>query len=145
MDNIIQEGEVIFKKNPTVGLPEVSKLIDLVINKRQEGKMDSLWALRNITSLDGSCYDAIVSSILQNILSYLKVFSMQCRKNTTVEDKKKNEYSYLRNTWSNICDENDSNKMDSINSILQHGRVVDNNCFVVFSTLRFPYLLMWPR
>ena len=42
MDNIIQEGEVIFKKNPTVGLPEVSKLIDLVINKRQEGKMDSL-------------------------------------------------------------------------------------------------------
>ena len=42
MDNIIQEGEVIFKKNPTVGLPEVSKLIDLVINKKQEGKMDSL-------------------------------------------------------------------------------------------------------
>ena len=42
MDNIIQEGEVIFKKNPTVGLPEVSTLIDLVINKRQEGKMDSL-------------------------------------------------------------------------------------------------------
>ena len=27
-DNIIQEGEEIFKKNPTVGLPEVSKLID---------------------------------------------------------------------------------------------------------------------
>ena len=89
MDNIIQEGEVIFRKNPTVGLPEVSKLIDLVINKRQEGKMDSLWALRNITLLDGSCYEAIVSSILQNILSYLKVFSMQYRKNTTVEDKKK--------------------------------------------------------
>ena len=34
------------------------------------------------------------------------------------------------------------NKNDSINSILQHGRVVDNNCFVVFPTLRFPYLLM---
>ena len=30
-----QEGEVIFKKNPTVGLPEVSRLIDSVINKRQ--------------------------------------------------------------------------------------------------------------
>ena len=42
MDNIIQEGEVIFKKNPTVGLPEVSRLIDLVINKRQDGKRDSL-------------------------------------------------------------------------------------------------------
>ena len=35
IDNIIQEGEVIFKKNPTVGLPEVSKLIDSAINKRQ--------------------------------------------------------------------------------------------------------------
>ena len=58
IDNIIQEGEVIFKKNPTVGLPEVSKLIDSAINKRQrdqrkhsflekkkysiKGKMDSL-------------------------------------------------------------------------------------------------------
>ena len=28
-------GEVIFRKNPTVGLPEVSKLISLAISKRQ--------------------------------------------------------------------------------------------------------------
>ena len=35
IDNIIQEGEIIFKKNPTVGLPEVSKLIDSAISKRQ--------------------------------------------------------------------------------------------------------------
>ena len=35
IDNIIQEGEVIFKKNPTLSLPEVSKLIDLGISKRQ--------------------------------------------------------------------------------------------------------------
>ena len=35
IDNIIQEGEVIFKKNPRVGLLEVSKLIDSVISKRQ--------------------------------------------------------------------------------------------------------------
>ena len=33
IDNIIQEGEVIFKKNPTVGLPEVSKLIDSAIKR----------------------------------------------------------------------------------------------------------------
>ena len=33
------------------------------------------------------------------------------------------------------------NKNDSINSILQHGRVVDNNCCVVFPTLRFLYLM----
>ena len=57
-DNIIQEKEEIFKKNPTIGLPEVSKLIDSVISKTQgerrkhsflerkkyyiKGKMDSL-------------------------------------------------------------------------------------------------------
>ena len=35
IDNIIQEGKVIFKKNLTVGLPEVSKLIDSAISKRQ--------------------------------------------------------------------------------------------------------------
>ena len=35
IDNIIQEGEVIFKKNPTVGLPEVSRLINSAISKRQ--------------------------------------------------------------------------------------------------------------
>ena len=32
---IIQEEEEIFKKNPTVGLPEVSKLIDSAISKRK--------------------------------------------------------------------------------------------------------------
>ena len=44
---------------------------------------------RNITSLDGSCYEVIDSLISQNIFSYLKMFSMQCRKNITVEDNKK--------------------------------------------------------
>ena len=49
--------------------------------------MDSLWTPRNITSLDGSYYEVIDSSIAQNIFSYLKIFSMQCRKNITVERK----------------------------------------------------------
>ena len=35
IDNIIQEREVMFKKNSTVGLPEVSRLIDSAISKRQ--------------------------------------------------------------------------------------------------------------
>ena len=35
MDNISLEGELIFKKNLTVGLPEVSRLIDSTISKRQ--------------------------------------------------------------------------------------------------------------
>ena len=37
------------------------------------------------------------------------------------------------------------NKNDLINSMLQHGRVVDNNCCVVFPTSRFPYLILCPR
>ena len=59
IDNIIQDEEGIFKKNPTVGLPEVSRLINATISKRQgdhrmysflekkkcyiKRKMDSLW------------------------------------------------------------------------------------------------------
>ena len=38
IDNIIQEEEVIFKKNTTFGLLETSKLIDLDIWKRQGDK-----------------------------------------------------------------------------------------------------------
>ena len=33
--NIIQKGEIIFKKNFTVGLPGVSRLINSAISKRQ--------------------------------------------------------------------------------------------------------------
>ena len=35
INNIIEEGEVIFKKNPTIGLTEVSGLINSVISMRQ--------------------------------------------------------------------------------------------------------------
>ena len=35
IDNIIQKGEVIFKKNLTAGLPELSKLINSAISKKQ--------------------------------------------------------------------------------------------------------------
>ena len=37
------------------------------------------------------------------------------------------------------------NKNDSTNSNLQHGRVVQNNCCVVFPTSGFPYFKMCPR
>ena len=61
---------------------------------------------QNITSLDGSSYEAIQSSVSQNIFSYLKMFSKQCRKNITVEDDKKrmnitnfiNTYTYISMT-----------------------------------------------
>ena len=37
------------------------------------------------------------------------------------------------------------NKKNSLNSILQHGCIVDNNCCVVFPISRFPYLIQCPR
>ena len=37
------------------------------------------------------------------------------------------------------------NKNDLINLTLQHGRVVDKNCCVVFPTSGFPYLILCPR
>ena len=106
---------------------------------------------QNITSLDGSSYEAIHSSISQNIFSYLKMFSMQCRKNITVEDNKKimnivnftNMYKiYIPVLYVMLMTQN---KNDSINSILQHGLVVDKNCCVSFPTLGFPYLILYPR
>ena len=74
--------------------------------------MDSLSTPRNILSLDGQCYEAIDSSISQKIFSYLKMFSMQCRENTTIENNNKrmnianfitiytNIFTYI------ICDKN---------------------------------------
>ena len=62
-----------------------------MLHKRENGFTMST---QNITSLDGSGYEAIHLSVSQNIFSYLKTFSMQCRKDITVEDnKKKNEYN----------------------------------------------------
>ena len=58
---------------------------------------------QNITSLDGSCYDAIYSSVSQNISSYLKVFSMKCIKNIAVEDNKKRmNITIFINIYTNI-------------------------------------------
>ena len=37
------------------------------------------------------------------------------------------------------------NKNHLINSIVQHGRVVDENCCVVFPNLGFPHLILCSR
>ena len=78
---------------------------------------------QNITSLDGLNYEAIHSSISQNIFLYLKIFSMQCRKNITVEDNKKrmniinfiNIYTYIYRPTLHVA-KMTQNKNDSINS-----------------------------
>ena len=64
--------------------------------------MDSLWTLRNITLLDRWCYETIDPSISQNIFSHLKMFSMQCRKNITVEDKQRMNIANFINIYTNI-------------------------------------------
>ena len=76
--------------------------------------MDSLWTPRNITSLYGSIFEAIDSSISQNISSFFKIYSTQFRKNITVEDNKKRlNIANFMNIYTNIYtyiihDENDS-------------------------------------
>ena len=79
--NIIQEWEVIFKKYPTIGLPEVAELIDSTISKRQGDQRKHSFLEKKFTPSkgkwihceqprnDGWCYKAINSSISQNIFS----------------------------------------------------------------------------
>ena len=78
------------------------------------------------------------------------MFSIQCRKSIVVEDNKKRmniaNYIYIQIYIPMLYfTRMTQNKNDSINSVLQHGRVVDNNCCVVFPTSRFPYLILCPR
>ena len=124
MDNIIQEGEVIFNKDSTVGLQEVSELIDSGMSKREgdqrkhsfleKKKILHKWEngftmnIRN-TPIDRPCYEAIDSLISQDIFSYLKMFSMQYRKNRVEDNKKRmNIASYINVYTLAICDKNDS-------------------------------------
>ena len=99
-------------------------MIDSAINKRQGDQRKHSFLEKkkilhkrengNITLLDGSCYEAIDLSISQSIFSYLKMFSMECRKNITVEDNKNrinianfiSTYTYIYTYI--VCDENDS-------------------------------------
>ena len=65
--------------------------------------MDSLWTPRYITSLDGWCYEVIDSSVSQNIFSYHKMFSMQCKKTLKLKiiKKRMNIASFI-NIYTNV-------------------------------------------
>ena len=117
------------RKSPHLSITNQLSLIDSAISKRQgnrrkhsflerkkilhERENGFTMSTQNITPLDGSSYEAIHSSISQNIFSYLKIFSMQCRKIITVEDNNKrmnitnfidiytNIYIYLYYMWPN--------------------------------------------
>ena len=64
--------------------------------------------IRN-TPIDRPCYEAIDLLISQDIFSYLKMFSMQYRKNRVEDNKKRmNIASYINVYTLAICDKNDS-------------------------------------
>ena len=80
------------------------------------------------------------------------MFSIQCRNNITVENNKKRmNIANFMNIYIQIyipilyVMRMTQNKNDSIYSILQHGRVLNNNCCIVFPTSRFPYLTLCLR
>ena len=87
---------------------------------------------------------------------------MEWRKNTVFEDDKQNKnkkkHTHKKMNIANFINiylqiyipilyvaRMTQNKNDALNSILQHGRIVDNNCCVVFPTSRFAYLILCPR
>ena len=78
---------------------------------------------QNITLLDGLSYEAMHSLISHNIFSYLKMFSMQCRKKITIEENKKRmDITNFVNKYTNIyipilyVTKMTQNKNDSINA-----------------------------
>ena len=82
------------------------------------------------------------------------MFSMQCRKNNTVEDNNKKKRMNIANLI-NIAvqiyisilyvTKITQNKNYLINLILHYGCVVDKYCCVVLSTSGFPYFTLCPR
>ena len=110
-------------------MPEVSKLIDSVMNKRQGDQRKHIFLEKKNTPQKGKwihyehpeikhqfMYRAMKQSIHQFhkkfilIHSYLKTLSRQCRKNIRVEDNSKriSIASYINIYTFGICDENDS-------------------------------------
>ena len=87
IDNITPEvWEVISKKNPTVGLPEVSNLIDSAISKRQGDRGTMVFLRKRIlnkkengfTMKTQKYYFTWLIVLWSNQL--IKMFSMQCKK-----------------------------------------------------------------
>ena len=79
------------------------------------------------------------------------MFIIQCRKSISVElNKKRKNIANFTNISTDIYtyiiyDEMTQNKNDSIKSILQHGDVVEKNCYIVFPASGFPYLTLCRR
>ena len=93
IDNITPEvWEVISKKNPTVGLPEVSNLIDSAISKRQGDRGNMVFLRKRILNKKENGFTRKTQKyyftwwIVLWSNQLIKMFSMQCKKKITVED-----------------------------------------------------------
>ena len=87
IDNITPEvWEVISKKNPTVGLPEVSNLIDSAISKRQGDRGNMVFLRKRILNKKENGFTMKTQKyyftwwILLWSNQLIKMFSMQCKK-----------------------------------------------------------------
>ena len=109
INNIFLEGEVIFMKNFTVGLPVVSKLIDLAISKRQRDKRKQVFLRKkilherengftmNTQKYHTTWWFVLWSNLLINFTKYFFIsqnvsHAMQ-KKNYSWRQQKNNEYS----------------------------------------------------
>ena len=87
IDNITPEvWEVISKKNPTVGLPEVSNLIDSAISKRQGDRGNMVFLRKRILNKKENGFTMKTQKyyftwwIVLWSNQLIKMFSMQCKK-----------------------------------------------------------------
>ena len=87
IDNITPEvWEVISKKNPTVGLPEVSNLIDSAISKRQGDRGNMVFLRKRILNKKENGFTMKIQKyyftwwIVLWSNQLIKMFSMQCKK-----------------------------------------------------------------
>ena len=78
-----------------------------------KGEIDSLGTPRNITPIEGSCYEVIDSSISQEIFQYLKMLSTQCRKNIKVKITK----IYIPMLYVTRMTQNKNNSINSIPAV----------------------------
>ena len=164
IDNIIQEEEEIFKKNPTVGLLEVSKLIDSVISKRQgdrrkhsflerkkyyiKGKMDSLWAPKISHHLMDQAMKQSTHQFHKIFFHISKCFACNAEKLLQLKiTKTRMNMTNFINIYTNIYLCYMWQKLLKIKMVLEI-RVIDNNyCVLIISCFNFllpiSYFRIW--
>ena len=130
IDSIIQKGEVIFKKNRTIGLPEVSRLINSAISKRQGDQKKHSFLEKKTTVWKGKwihyehpeiSHHLMDRAMKQSTRQFHKIFfhiskCLKCNAEKTLQSKitkKRMNIANFVNIYTNIythiiCDKNES-------------------------------------